>query len=147
MAEIVTTLDIERPQEAVWEYLTDLHHTKDWSTEVVDTVYSGPIRLGATGVDTRRMGKRELKMDWEVTEYDVPRLLTLTFGPPLNAVALFTFDPTPTGGTRLTCSTTIKPKGWMRLLAPIIAAEGRRADEKQFSKAKAILEGTESSGG
>jgi hypothetical protein len=28
----------------------------------------------------------------------------------------------------------------MRLIAPIIALEGRRADEKQFAKAEAILE-------
>lgn len=140
MAKIVTALDIERPVETVWSYLTDLHNSKDWSTEVVDTVYSGPIRLGATGVDTRRWGKRELQMNWEVTKYDPPRLLTLTYGAPLNAVADFTFEPTHAGGTRLTCSTTIKPQGWMRLLAPIIALEGRRADEKQFAKAKAILE-------
>ena len=143
MSKIVTSLEIERPVEAVWNYMTDLHHTKDWSNEVVETVYSGPIRLGATGVDTRRMGKRELKMNWEVTGYDPPRLLTLSFGPPLNAVADFTFEPISTGGTRLTCSTTIKPKGWMRLMAPIIALEGRKADEKQFAKAKAILEATD----
>ncbi len=140
MAKIVTALDIERPVETVWGYLTDLHNSKDWSTEVVDTVYSGPIRLGATGVDTRRWGKRELQMNWEVTEFQPPRLMTLKYGPPLNAVAQFTFEPTTTGGTRVACGTTLKPTGWMRLLAPIIAAEGRRADEKQFAKAKAILE-------
>jgi len=148
MTEIVITLDIERPVETVREYLTELHHTKDWSTTVVDTVYSGPIRLGAAGVETRRTGRRELKMmNWEVTGYDPPRFMALTFGPPLNSVALFSFVPIPTGGTRFTCSTTIKPKGSMRLLAPIIAVEGRRADEKQFAKAKAIMEAKDVGGG
>ena len=146
MAKIVTTLDIERPVETVWKYLTDLHNSKDWSTEVVDTVYSGPIRLGATGVDTRRWGKRELKMNWEVTEYEPPRSMTLNYGPPLNAVADFTFEPVATETTRVTCSTTLKPTGWMRLLAPIIAVEGRKADEKQFAKAKAILESADAGG-
>jgi len=28
----------------------------------------------------------------------------------------------------------------MKLIAPIIAAEGRKADQKQFGKVKAILE-------
>jgi uncharacterized protein YndB with AHSA1/START domain len=143
MARIITALDIGRPVETVWSYLTDLHNSKDWSTEVVDTEYSGPIRLGATGVDTRRWGKREVKMNWEVTEYEPPRLMTLKYGPPLNAVADFTFEPSAAGGTRVSCITTLKPSGWMRLLAPIIAAEGRKADERQFAKAKAILESTD----
>ena len=140
MAKIVTALDIGRPLETVWNYLTDLHNSKDWSTEVVDTEYRGPIRLGATGVDTRRWGKREVKMNWEVTEFEPPRLMTLKYGPPLNAVADFAFQPTAAGGTRVSCTTTLKPSGWMRLLAPFIAAEGRKADQKQFAKAKEILE-------
>jgi hypothetical protein len=89
------------------------------------------------------MGKRELKMNWEVTEYDPPRRMTLTYGRPLNAVAQFTFEPTSDGGTRLGCNTVLKPTGWMRLLAPVIAVEGRKADEKQFARAKAILESTD----
>jgi hypothetical protein len=36
--------------------------------------------------------------------------------------------------------TDLKPSGWWRLLTPIIAAEGRKADQTQFAKVKAILE-------
>jgi uncharacterized protein YndB with AHSA1/START domain len=139
VAKIETSVEIARPVAEVWEYLTDLRNEKEWSTEVVDTTYSGPIQLGATGTDTRRWGKKVVKWDWKVTAYEAPRRLTLTFGPPMNAVADFTFEPT-TQGTRLTCTTTLKPSGWTRLIAPLIAAEGRSADQKQFAKAKEILE-------
>jgi uncharacterized protein YndB with AHSA1/START domain len=139
VAKIETSLEIARPVGEVWEYLTDLHNAKDWSTEVVNTTYSGPIQLGATGSDTRRMGKREVKWDWRVTGYEPPRRLTLTYGPPMNAVADFTFEPV-TQGTRVTCITSLKPSGWMRFIAPMIAAEGRKADQKQFARAKEILE-------
>jgi len=140
MAKIETSVEINRPVEEVWQYITDLRNAKNWSTEVVDTVYSGPIQLGAYGVDTRRMGKREMKWNWEVTGYDPPRRLTLTYGPPLNALANFIFEPTGDNGTRVTCTTTLAPNGWMKLIAPIIAFEGRKVDQEQFSKVKTILE-------
>lgn len=140
MAKILTSVEIDRPIETVWEYLTDLRHAKDWSSEVVDTVYSGPIRLGATGVDTRMWGKKEVKWDWTVTQYDPPRLLSLTYGPPLNAVADFTFEAATPHKTNVSCITTLRPSGWWRLLSPMIAAEGRKADQVQFAKVKTILE-------
>ena len=140
MTEFVTTVDLERPLETVWNYMTDLHRVKDWSSEVVETVYLGPIRLGATGVDIRRIGKHEIRVNREVTGYHPPTLLVLTFGPPVNSIARFSFRPTPIGGTRLTCRTTIKPVGWKRLISPLIVAEARRADEKQFARAKSNLE-------
>ena len=142
MARIVTSVDIERPLPDVWSYLTDLHNAKDWSTEVIETEYSGPLQLGAKGVDTRRQGKKEVKWEWEVTSYEPPNLLALTYGPPLNAVANFTFEAVEADQTRVSCVTDLKPSGWWRLLTPMIAAEGRKADETQFAKVKAILEGS-----
>ena len=142
MRTIETSIDIDRPIATVWAYLTDLHNSKEWSTEVIDTVYSGPLRLGATGVDTRRWGKRELKWDWEVTQYEAPHILELTYGPPLNAVANFSFDETSADETRVSCTTSLEPSGWWRLMSPMIAAEGRKADQAQFAKVKSILEGS-----
>jgi uncharacterized protein YndB with AHSA1/START domain len=142
MARIVTSVEIARPVATVWDYLTDLHNAMDWSTEVVDTVYSGPLRLGATGVDTRRWGKKEVTWNWEVTGFDPPHLLELSYGRPLNAVANFSFEATSTDTTRVSCSTDLKPSGWWRVLTPVIAAEGRKADQTQFEKVKAILEGS-----
>ena len=140
MTEFVTTVDVERPLETVWNYLTDLHRMKDWSSNVVDTVYLGPIRLGVTGIDFRRVGKNQITVNWEVIGYHPPTLLILTFGPPVNSIARFSFRSTPTGGTRLTCRTTIKTNGWMRLFTPLAVAEARRTDEKQLAKAKSNLE-------
>jgi uncharacterized protein YndB with AHSA1/START domain len=140
VARIETSIEIDRPIASVWDYLTDLHNAKDWSTEVLETVYSGPLRLGATGVDTRRWGNREVNWNWEVTGFDPPHLLALTYGPPLNAVAKFNFEATSIDTTRVSCTTDLKPSGWWRFLTPILVAEGRKADQTQFAKVKAILE-------
>ena len=126
MAKIETSIDIDRPIATVWDYVTDLHNAKDWSTEVVETTYSGDLQLGATGVDTRRWGKREVQWEWTVT----------------NAVARFNFDEISPAATRVACVTTLRPSGWWRFMSPLIAAEGKKADETQFAKVKSILEGS-----
>lgn len=140
MPEFTTTVVIERPVQEVWDFLNDIRNRDKWNTEVVGTTYDGALQEGSTGTDTMRMAGREVKMDWRVTKFDPPHLLDMEYGPPTNAVASFTFEEVE-GGTRLSCHTTLKPSGWMRLMSPFMAGEGRKADEVQFAKVKAYLEG------
>ncbi len=139
MVHIRTTIVIRRPQEETFEYLTDLRNAKEWATELVDVTYDGELRLGATGVETRRRGSKEFRLPWTVTEYERPERLVLEFGPPLPATAEFTFRPEP-GGTRFSCDTDLRLRGLWRLLTPVLAAEARDIDAAQFQKAKEILE-------
>ncbi|MDF2509998.1 MAG: Polyketide cyclase / dehydrase and lipid transport, partial [Microbacterium sp.] len=102
MVHIKTSIVIRRPQEETFDYLTDLRNAKEWATEFVDVAYDGELRVGATGVDTRRRGSKEFRLPWTVTEHRRPERLVLEFGPPVPATAEFTFRPEP-GGTRFTC--------------------------------------------
>jgi uncharacterized protein YndB with AHSA1/START domain len=139
MVHIRTSIVIRRPQQETFDYLTDLRNAKEWATELVDVAYDGDLRVGATGVDTRRRGSKEFLLPWTVTEYKRPERLVLEFGPPFPASAEFTFRPEP-GGTRFTCDTNLRPRGLWRLLTPMLAAEIRHIDGPQFQKAKEILE-------
>ena len=139
MVHIRTSIVIRRPQEETFDYLTDLRNAKEWATELVDVAYDGELRVGATGVDTRRRGSKEFRLPWTVTAYQRPDRLVLEFGPPVPATAEFTFRPEP-GGTRFSCDTDLRPGGLWRLLTPVLAAEARHVDAAQFHKAKEILE-------
>lgn len=139
MAEIVTSVEISRPQAEVFSYLTDLRNAGEWSSELVSRTYNGAIAAGTTGTDVIQVGKRQMEMPWTVTRYQPPARLVIEFGGTFAATADFSFEPTP-GGTVVTCRTDLRPKGWWRLLTPVIAREGRRSDETQFRKAKEILE-------
>ena len=146
MARISTTIEIERPVAEVFEYLTDLRNAKDWSTEVVDVSYHGELAHGTTGSDTRTMGRKELVMPWRVTTFDEPSRVTLSYEQPFPFDATFSFEPTDRG-TRVTCVTDLHPRGWWRLLGPVMAWEGRKADRVQFAKVKAILESADRTAG
>jgi uncharacterized protein YndB with AHSA1/START domain len=145
MTHITTSLVIRAPQDETFDYLTDLRHAQEWSTELVDVTYDGDLGAGTTGADTRRLGRRTVVMPWTVTAYDRPRRIVLEYGPPFPATAEFSFRPAE-GGTQVTCDTDLRPRGLWRLLTPLMAAEARKSDAAQFQKVKAILEGRNDTG-
>jgi hypothetical protein len=139
MKRIDTALEIKRHTPDVFDYLTDLRNAKEWSTEVVDVRYEGELRAGATGVDTRRMGRKVIEMPWTITAFERPRRMVIEYAKPFPATAEFSFSPT-SSGTLVRCLTELRPRGLWRLLTPVIAREAGSADKVQFAKVKEILE-------
>lgn len=139
MARIETSVVIDRLQQDVFEYLTDLRNAKEWSTEVVDVSYDGELAEGSTGADTRKMGRKEIVMPWRITSFDPPSQVVIEYERPFPITACFSFAPSA-GGTRVTCATDLRPRGWWKLLTPMMVSEASKADQVQFEKVKAILE-------
>ncbi|MEU1973484.1 SRPBCC family protein [Microbacterium sp. NPDC019599] len=139
MVHLKTTIVIRRTQEETFDYITDLRNATEWAAELVDITYDGDLRLGATGVEVRRRGKKEFTWPWTVTAYERPNRIILEYGRPYPAIAEFTFVR-DADGTRFTCDTELRLEGLQRMLSPLVAAEGRRIDAAQFRKAKEILE-------
>jgi uncharacterized protein YndB with AHSA1/START domain len=140
MPSISTTVEINRPIEEVFEYLTNLDNAPEWSVELVEVTHDGPFRLGATGTDVRMMGKNQVSMPWTVTEFSPPHRMVLAYTEPFPINAAFLFASTASGGTQVTCNTEMEPKGRWRLLSPMMAREGAKTDRTQFEKVKEILE-------
>ena len=101
--------------------------------------YNGDLTEGSTGVDTRRMGRKEVVMPWIVTAYERPERIVFEYGRPFPATAEFSFRAHE-GGTLVTCDTELRPRGLWRMLAPVMAAEAKKVDAVQFQKVKEILE-------
>ena len=147
VASISTTVEIDRPIEEVFEYLTNLDNAPEWSVEVVDVRHDGPLQVGATGQDVRMMGKKQVTMPWTVTEFTPPHRMVLDYTEPFPINAAFLFASTPSGGTRVTCNTEMKPTGRWKLMSPLMAREGAKTDRTQFEKVKRILESRSSQSG
>lgn len=139
MVHIRTSIMIRRSQEETFDYLTDVRNAKEWSVELVEVDYDGDLREGSTGVDTRRVGRKQTSMPWVVTGYERPERIVFEYGGQFPATADFTFRAED-GGTRVTCNTDLRLRGVWRLLAPVFAAEAGKVDRAQFHKVKAILE-------
>jgi uncharacterized protein YndB with AHSA1/START domain len=139
MPRVLTTIEIDRPVDEVFGFLTDLSNAPLWTVDLLEVRHAGPLAIGARGTDVRRMSGKQVEMPWEVTRLDPPNTVQFTYGPPFPAIATFTLEPTP-AGSRLTCDTTLELQGVYRLLAPLVVWEARRVDARQFRNAKELLE-------
>jgi carbon monoxide dehydrogenase subunit G len=146
MPRVQTSVEIARPREEVFVYLTDLDNAMEWTTGLIDVTYDGQLAEGTAGADTRLMGKKKIVMPWRVTAFDVPSRVRFEYSAPFPATADFTFRSTA-AGTLVTCTADLRPQGLWRLLGPVMAREARKADQAQFNKVKEILEGASTTKG
>ena len=72
---VVASVEIEAPQEAVWEVACDTARYAEWVESTIEVVRTdGPARLGATYDElTRISGPWKAATHWRVTEFDPPR--------------------------------------------------------------------------
>lgn len=70
MAPIVTSIEIARPPEDVFAYVTDPSRLAEWQEGVVSTRVeeSGPPAVWSRITQTRRIGRGERTMASEITE-------------------------------------------------------------------------------
>jgi uncharacterized protein YndB with AHSA1/START domain len=140
MKPIITSVEIDRPINDVFEYLSNLDNAPQWTTGLIEIRHDGDLRTGATGTDVRTMGRKQVEMPWTVTAFAPPCKMVFEYGPPFPVTAVFSLETMPAGGTRLTCRTQMRLLGLYRLLAPIVSREARKVDKVQFARAKDILE-------
>jgi hypothetical protein len=103
-------------------------------------VTAGPVGKGTVFQSaTRSMGRTDA-LRIELTGYDRPsRLASRTIMCQADIDGTLTFDATPSG-TRMRWSWQVRPKGAVRLLAPLITWMGRRQEQAIWTSMKRYLE-------
>jgi uncharacterized protein YndB with AHSA1/START domain len=75
MAPIVSSIEIARPPEEVFAYVTDPSRLAEWQESLVSSrpEGGGPPTVGMRVVTVRRVGRRERTMTMELTDISAPR--------------------------------------------------------------------------
>ncbi len=132
-AEVV--VDIARPPEEVWAYLTDVSNLPQWQSGV-----HSAVREGTQIRESRHMLGRELQTTLEIEAEDAPRLFALRA---LNSPVPFTvrheLEPSG-GGTRLTVTGEGDPGMLPGFAAGIMARRAEKQFRKDFERLKRVLE-------
>jgi uncharacterized protein YndB with AHSA1/START domain len=139
MAIIETTTVIKRPPGDVFAFLSDPRNTPKWTPSLKEVRAEGPMRVGARGRDVLVFLGRRLVLDWEITEYTPGRRYAFRYEGPLSGDIVYLFEPVGEG-TRVTCRADVRGRGWLRLLTPLMAMEGKKEDAANFARLKALLE-------
>jgi len=135
---------IARPVEDVFDFVAD-ERTEIQPVHMVraEKVTPGPVAKGTRRLATIESRGRPLDMAMEVTDYTRPRRLASTTSMSTAEIrGVVTFEPDP-AGTRMRWSWDLKPKGFLKFLAPVIGRLGRRQEEEVWAGLKRYLENTE----
>jgi uncharacterized protein YndB with AHSA1/START domain len=123
MAPITTSIEIERPSEEAFAYVTDPSTMPQWQRGVVSGHMDAPItRVGSKCTTVRRIGGRAREVTTEITEYDPPRRWAdRGIEGPIRAIVTVTVEPlADRSRSRVTIELDFTGHGIGRLLVPLI---------------------------
>ena len=143
MTPIRESVEIARRPEDVFEYLDDLARHGEWQEQIVDAHVDtdGPTRVGTQVSQTLRMGKREQKMKYEITEHTPPRTFAFRgIDGPVRVVGNGLVEPVGEGSARVTIELDFEGHGIGKLLAPIARKQASKQVPKNQARLKEKLE-------
>jgi uncharacterized protein YndB with AHSA1/START domain len=124
MAPIVTSIEVARPPEEAFSYVTDLSRLEEWQESLVSSRAEGggPRAVGSKVVMVRRLGRREQTSTMETTSISPPRSWSARgIDGPVRAIVNGTVEPLDDGArSRVTIELDFEGHGLGKLLVPLV---------------------------
>jgi hypothetical protein len=142
MSRVEGEIIISRPVEEVFDFVADERNEPRYNPRMLgaEQISEGPIGVGTrfrTEVET--MG-RTMPMIVEFTKYERPRRFgSVTRSSMMETEGALTFELV-SGGTRMRWSWDVRPRGMLKLMAPIVGVIGRRQEQGIWGNLKRLLE-------
>jgi carbon monoxide dehydrogenase subunit G len=137
------TETVNAPPAAVFAILDDVSRAPEWLKRCtqLDNLSGGPTAVGTQLRYHYRDGRRTGVMDGSVVAREVDRKLTNSFTDKMmNVTVDFDLAPTPAGGTQLTHTISIDPKGIGKLFTPMINRQLPGQTEGAMTELKKLAE-------
>ena len=142
MARVEGKIVINRPAVDVFDFVADERNEPRYNPRMRDAeqISEGPIGSGTRfRTELETMG-RTVPMIVEFTGYERPRrLASVTRSSMMATEGALTFESVP-GGTRMRWSWDVRPRGALRLMAPLVGVIGRRQEQRIWGNLKRLLE-------
>lgn len=137
---IVNRLRVEAAPEAVFDYLTDLYRELEWneSLESVEAITDGELRPGSQF--RVRFGAPVGESVISYDALDRPFSWRTRSSGKLLAVRLVGEITRNGRASEVALQTTLKPRGWLRLIRPVVVRTMARAWDKHLAGMKLALE-------
>lgn len=141
-------ININRPAEQVFSFVTDHERIPQWKKGLVEVrrTTAGPVGVGTLDIHVSEfMGRRD-EVAHELVAFEPPhRVAYRTVSGPFPGRGYFTFIPLPEGEgesgiTQVTLHSEGDPGGIYRILGPVLAAISRRQLRRDLQNLKKLLE-------
>jgi uncharacterized protein YndB with AHSA1/START domain len=135
------TVEIARPPEEVFAYLTDVSNLPEWQRSAVSAEAEGPVGEGSRVRERRTFLGRTVTTELEVTAYDPPRRFDVNaLSGPVRLAISHTLEEQPEGRTRVEVMVETRAGGLMRVAAGGATRAAEREFRADFQRLKEILE-------
>lgn len=131
---------VGRPVDVVFDFVADERNRYDPRIRHAQLITAGPIGAGTQFRSESTTLGRPVEMIIELTTYERPwRLASMTYLPAMQIHSSLTFEPRGSG-TRMLWSSTLRPRGLLKVLTPLLAVAGRRQMSGVWANLKRTLE-------
>ena len=139
MAQLVNSIEIEAPAEAIFDYASDLMNEREWGEVLrVERLEVGPIGAGTTFLaEWKGSGPIQVR----VIAFERPRRWS-TIGRSTKMDVNLTGEVIPLAEckSRFTATMELVPHGALRLLTPILVRVMQKTEEKNLAALKRAIE-------
>jgi uncharacterized protein YndB with AHSA1/START domain len=138
MAPLVSTIEIARPPEEVFAYVTDPSRFAEWQHDVVTVRILGDSRF----TTTRRIRGAERTMTQQITRNDPPRSWAAQgIDGPVRPHATVTVEPIEDGTrSRVTFALDFEGRGLGVPLVPLVRRQAQNGAPASYRNLKKLLE-------
>jgi carbon monoxide dehydrogenase subunit G len=141
MAVYEHSVEIARPPEEVFSFVTDTANYPRWQPSLVEIRPGsrGPLRVGSEATEVRRFLGREVETTWTCVEHEPSTRSAIESGDgPVPFRGTFVLEPVASG-TRFTW--TVETRGpAARVGGPLVGRATRRELEENTARLKELLE-------
>ena len=138
-----TSVVINRPIEAVFEFMADPKNDMQWQSGVLESrrTSEGPMGVGTIEEQEAQFLGRRIKSTFEVTEYELNRKIKYkaTSGP-IPVEAEYILDSLAEGGTKVRFVAEGDVGGFFKLAEPLVGRTFKRQWEANLATLKDLLE-------
>jgi uncharacterized protein YndB with AHSA1/START domain len=140
VVKVEHSVEIERPAEEVFAWLTDLGRLPEWQASVIESRAEGPLGEGSRIRERRRLLGHEAETELEVETFEPGRRLALsTLRGPIDLSVDHVLEEVD-GRTTLHVTAEARPGGVLRFAGPAMAARARHELRRDFGRLKELLE-------
>ncbi len=142
--DVRTEIGIDLPRSEVAGYASDPDNATSWYENIksVEWKTSPPLTAGSRIAFAAEFVGKRIEYIYEVTAFEPgERLVMNASAAPFPMETTYTWEDTPSGGTKMSLRNRGGPSGILRFAAPLMALQVRRANRRDLRRLKRILEG------
>lgn len=143
MISVSTSIEIDRPAEEVFAFVSDFPNNPRWQRGQVSARWTSepPLRVGSTYEQHARFLGKDVVNSFVVVEHEPGRRVEFTSTDGSFPITVTrTVEPLGPGRSRFTEAVDGEPKGFFRVAEPLLRPMVARSIRRDFPRLKALLE-------